>query len=370
MAQAGLGAPGVAPPPFGINSGVPGALVLPGMTSPASHGPIQPAGAGYGPQNHTLIVSREAAGGRHHSPREPRLQRWLFSRRLVFLIVGVLIAALAGGVAWWQLAGRYTTLPQVTRLSLAAAEAQLRGLGFKVETEPGRLDNGLAKGDVISTSPAAGAKVRKGATVELFPSDGPKLIGVPQVSGLALAAAQAALRQAGLTPGPVASQVSATIAAGIVISTSPAAGTSWPQPKPVTITVSAGPPLPNFVGQLQSVAEAWAQQNQISLNEQPDPKSDQPQGTITRESPAANSAVTKGEVVTIYISPGPPMVAIPNVDGMSLLDAAAKLQALGFQVTSQQSGPFGKNVFNYSPTGQAPKGSTITLYYGLPSLGG
>jgi hypothetical protein len=27
-------------------------------------------------------------------------------------------------------------------------------------------------------------------------------------------------------------------------------------------------------------------------------------------------------------------------------------------------------VFNYSPTGQAPKGSTITLYYGLPTIGG
>jgi hypothetical protein len=25
-------------------------------------------------------------------------------------------------------------------------------------------------------------------------------------------------------------------------------------------------------------------------------------------------------------------------------------------------------VFNYSPSGQAPKGSTITLYYGLPNL--
>jgi hypothetical protein len=34
------------------------------------------------------------------------------------------------------------------------------------------------------------------------------------------------------------------------------------------------------------------------------------------------------------------------------------------------AGPFGKTVFSYSPTGQAPKGSTITIDYGLPYLGG
>jgi serine/threonine-protein kinase len=89
-----------------------------------------------------------------------------------------------------------------------------------------------------------------------------------------------------------------------------------------------------------------------------------------RQSPAPNTPVTKGEVVTVYISPGPPNVPIPNVDGHGLVQAYRQLRALGFQVTAQQVGPFGRIVFNYSPNGQAPKGSTITLYYGLPSFGG
>ena len=75
-------------------------------------------------------------------------------------------------------------------------------------------------------------------------------------------------------------------------------------------------------------------------------------------------------MVTIYISPGPPNVQIPNVDNEGVRKATRQLQALGFQVSLQQVGPFGNTVFNYSPSGQAPKGSTITLYYGLPSLGG
>ena len=238
-----------------------------------------------------------------------------------------------------------------------------------VTTAAAKVDNTLAKGDVVTTVPAAAARVRKGSSIELIPSAGPRMISVPQVSGQALAAAQAALKQAGLTPGSVTNQVSGTIAAGIVISTNPGAGASWPQGKPVAITISAGPPLPNFVGQQQAAVQAWAQANGISLNQQPAPASStQPQGTITKQSPAPNTPVTKGEVVTIYISPGPPAVAVPNVDGMSVLQAYAKLRALGFQVTTTQSGPFGRTVFNYSPTGSAPKGSTITIFYGLPNV--
>jgi len=196
------------------------------------------------------------------------------------------------------------------------------------------------------------------------------MIGVPQVTGQSLADAQATLRRAGLTPGQVVNQVSATIPAGIVISTSPAAGASQPQPVPVKITVSAGPPLPNFVGQQQSAAQQWGGANGVSVNVQPATQSDQPQGTITRQSPAPNTPVSKGEVITVYVSPGPPNVAIPNVDGEGVLHAYHRLQALGFQVTTQQAGPFGRTVFNYSPSGQAPKGSTITIYYGLPNIGG
>jgi beta-lactam-binding protein with PASTA domain len=329
---------------------------------------MPPGAAGPGPAHRTLIVSQDR--GSHQAPREPMLQRWLFSRRLVYLVLAVTAAGLIGFVTWWQLAGKYETVPQVTRLTVTTARAELRDMGFTVKTGAPRLDNQVAKGQVIATHPAAGARVHRGSTVELIPSAGPRMIGVPQVTGQSLADAQATLRRAGLTPGQVVNQVSATIPAGIVISTSPAAGASQPQPDPVKITVSAGPPLPNFVGQQQSAAQEWGGANGVSVNVQPDTQSDQPQGTITRQSPAPNTPVSKGEVITVYVSPGPPNVAIPNVDGESVLHAYHRLRALGFQVTTQQAGPFGRTVFHYSPSGQAPKGSTITIYYGLPNVGG
>jgi len=343
---------------------------MPGARPPGPRppGPMPSGAAEPGPAHQTLIVPRD--GGSHQAPREPWLQRWLFSRRLAYLMLAVIAAGLVGFVTWWQLAGRYETVPQVTRLTVTSARAELRGMGFTVKTGAPRLDNRLAKGEVIATQPAAGARVHRGSTVRLIPSAGPRMIGVPQVTGQSLPDAQATLRRAGLTPGQVASQVSATIPAGIVISTSPAAGASQPQPDPVKITVSAGPPLPNFVGQNQSAAQQWTGANGVSLNVQPDAKNNQPQGTITRQSPAPNTPVSKGEVITIYVSPGPPNVAIPNVDGQGVLQAYHRLRALGSQVTTQQAAPFGKTVFNYSPSGQAPRGSTITIYYGLPNLGG
>jgi serine/threonine-protein kinase len=370
---------GATPPPDGPPAPGDQAVVPWAAPAPAPQGgdeafwpPAYPAGAQPGaahqPSQHTLIVSRPDHG--RPGAREPWLQRWLFSRRLVYVLLAVLAASLLAAAAWWQLAGRYARVPQLTRLSVAAARAELRGMGFTVRTGAARTDNLVARGEVATTQPGPGARVSRGSTVVLIPSAGPRMIAVPQVSGQPLATAEAALRQAGLTPGRVTRQVSGTITAGIVISTSPGAGASQPQPQPVTITVSAGPPLPDFTGQPQTTAEQWAQQNGVSLNEQPARSSDAPQGTIVRQSPAPNTPVSKGEVVTVYISPGPPNVAVPNVDGEGVLQAYHRLRALGFQVTTQAAGPFGKKVFNYSPSGQAPKGSTVTIYYGLPSLGG
>jgi eukaryotic-like serine/threonine-protein kinase len=324
--------------------------------------------------NKTLIVSSAdapygpAAPAGYPAAREPRLQRLLFSRRLGYLALAVVAIAVAAIVGWWLLAGRYTTVPKVAGMPAAAAQADLRNAGLTPVTGKAEFNNQVAKGMVVSTDPSGGARLAKGGRVTLIVSAGPHMITVPQVTGQPLTSAQAALKHVGLVPGKVKLVPSATIGAGIVIATDPGAGTSWPQPKPVTLTVSAGPPVPNFVGQPKTVAEGWAAANGVSLNEVVAHSSSQPVGTVLRQSVKPGSAFTKGQVITIDISPGPPMVAIPNVDGMRLEQAARILHKLGFQVQVNQAGPFGQVVFSYSPTGSATKGSTITLDIGLPHL--
>jgi serine/threonine protein kinase/beta-lactam-binding protein with PASTA domain len=340
---------------------------LPGAHRQSTHRP------GAYQANPTLIVAPGgpeepygAVGDRRG--REPRLQGLLFSRRLGYLAAVVAAAVVIGLVTWWQAAGKYVTVPKLTGLTVATARAELRATGLAVRVGSRReISNQVARGDVVRTSPDHGSRVSRGSVVTLIVSAGPRMIPMPQVTGQSLDAARAALRHAGLIPGPVTSQTSQTIPAGIVISTDPVAGTVWPQPRPVRLTVSAGPPLPDFRGQPKAAAEQWAQGNGVSLNEVT-VKSDQPADTVVRQSPPPGRPFSQGEVVTIYVSAGPPMVSIPNLDGMDVKQAARVLRRLGFQVSVVQAGPL-HTVFHYSPSGQAPKGSTVTLWAGMPSLG-
>jgi serine/threonine-protein kinase len=378
--------PPAAPPPLpwpGPPPGRTGHDLMPGVAPPApqSFGLPHP---GSSPQSvtrqfrpgpyrrdgqHTLIVSGGADADPYGPPRppygppEPRLQRLLFSRRLGYLAAAVAVVLVVGLAAWWLTSGRYTDVPKVTGMTVAAATAELREAGFTVTTGTARLDNQFAKGHVIRSVPAGGQRVGKGSRITLIPSAGPHRRPMPQVTGLTLPAAQAALRQAGLTPGRVTKQPSGTIAAGIVVSTTPAAGVMWPQPQPVRLVVSAGAPMPDFVGQPLGAAEGWASANGVSLDERTT-KSDEPAGTITHQSLPPGSAFARGQVITIKISAGPPMVKVPDVNGLSVARAAHILERRGFSVNVNQVGPL-DNVFNHSPSDQAPKGSTITLWVGL-----
>jgi beta-lactam-binding protein with PASTA domain len=328
---------------------------------------FQPPGPG---QHNTQVLAGGAAhddgqtviAGRDGWPEVPPAGRG--KRRIVLWVaLAALILAGAGAGGWWFTQDQ-AKVPTVAGLTESAAVKELRGDGFTVRQASAINNNTVKAGSIVRTVPAVGTKVRKGSAITLVPSAGPRTIKVPDISGQQLADAESALRQSGLTVGQVHKVASSSVDAGIVVSTSPAAGLLWPQPKPVTISVSAGPPLPNFVGQNEQAIQQWASQNDIQLNVQQAGNSDQPQGTITQQSPAANTPISQNETVTIMVSNGPPQVSIPNVDGQSLNDARTTLHQLGFKVTIKKFGPFNK-VFNYSPNGQAPKGSTITLYSGF-----
>jgi len=351
--------------------------------NPTSGYPAARAG-GHGGTNHTMIVpagmggdsgagafngggfngtdygAGAYSGRRQHRHDEPWLQRWLFSRRILILLAVVLV----GLGAWWLTEGQYFSVPSVVGMSVATARGDLTNAGLVAVSGTARHSDSVPAGQVISTDPAPGARITHGGKVTLITSLGPVLITVPSVSGQQLAQAEQSLRAAGLRPGQATYQASASIPSGVVISTSPVAYTHWPQNKPVGLIVSEGPPLPGFAGQQLSAAQGAAATGGYSINPVTVAKSDQPAGTILRQSPAAGTPITAGEVVTVWVSPGPPQVAVPNVQGMNVNQAEKALTAAGFQVTVNQIG-IGNRVVSYSPTGQAPQGSTITLTVGF-----
>ena len=324
--------------------------------------------------NHTMIVpaglDQDYADGGGYAPRarrsrsrgyrEPIFQRWLFSRRILIVLGVLLVAALV----WWMTDGQYFTVPTVAGMTVSTARADLANVGLVAVSGAARHSDTVPAGDVISTNPAAGARTRHGAKIILIRSLGPVQVVVPSVTGEQLAQADQALKKAGLIPAPPTYQPSASIPQGIVIATDPVAYRHWPKDKPVHLVVSAGPPLPNFVGQQLPAAQAAAQSGGYSINQITVAKSSQPSGTIVRQSPAANTPITTGEVVTVWVSPGPPQVSVPDVTGETINQAEHDLTAAGFNVTINQIGP-GHRVITYSPTGTAPQGSTITITVGF-----
>jgi eukaryotic-like serine/threonine-protein kinase len=319
--------------------------------------------------NHTMIVPAVAddvdAGPYRQRPRrsrgyrEPFLQRWLFSKRIIIVLAVVAV----GGIAWWLMAGQYFGVPNVDRMTVSSATGELKSAGLVAVLGKARHSDTVPKGDVISTDPSSGARVTHGERVTLISSLGPVLVSVPNVTGQQLGQAEQNLRAAGLTPAPPSYAPSASIQQGIVISTAPVAYTQWPKNKPVQLVVSQGPPLPNFVGQQLAQAQAEAQQGGYSIQFVM-VSSTQPANTVISQSPGPGSPVTAGEVVSVKVSQGPPNVPIPDVTGMTARQAASVLRQLGFLVNIQ-GGFTGNTVSSYSPTGQAPQGSTITLILGL-----
>jgi serine/threonine-protein kinase len=323
--------------------------------------------------SHTLVVDREEAlrhtdgggrhqgGGLHGGGREPFLGRWLFGPRLIIVALVIVLGVGLGLGGWWLTSGRFTEVPTVSGVSVSQATAVLTADGFAVQTGQRQVhSNTVPKGSVVGTSPAG--RVAKGTAVTIEVSSGPFTSAVPAVKGEKQNDAQAALQRVHLNFTVV--QVASNAPVGTVTGTKPAAGTTWPQTKAVTIMVAAGPPLPNFTGMDINAAEQLAGQDKVTLQQQQDNNSQQAKGIITGQQPTAGGVFQPGQTVVVQVSTGPQLVAVPDPIGMSVQDATRLLENAGFQVKVNRFGFFNK-VFDYSPVDQAPRGSTITLDTGF-----
>jgi eukaryotic-like serine/threonine-protein kinase len=99
--------------------------------------------------------------------------------------------------------------------------------------------------------------------------------------------------------------------------------------------------------------------------------SNQPEGTVVDQEPVGGSRLTQTGTVTITVASGDPQpetVQVPNVIGMQEGAASAALRQDGFEVAvvRERCDPGCDRrpgaVWAQSPTGEAPSGSTVTIY--------
>jgi serine/threonine-protein kinase len=193
-------------------------------------------------------------------------------------------------------------LPLVEGKDIAVAQQAIRALGL-ADPVVQQVFDASKPGTVTHQEPPPQA-VKPGQPITLQVSKGPEMVGVPQVSGTAYPAAQAALAKAGLTP--VRQDTYSDVAQDTVLNQAPPAATSVPKGSSVTLTVSGGPQpfaMPNFANGSTSCATAKAQSEALGLVVTVKGRS----GTcgvdavLLQDPPAGSSGVRKGDPVTLYV---------------------------------------------------------------------
>ena len=130
------------------------------------------------------------------------------------------------------------TVPNVVNQPQAQATNSLTALGFAVTTSSANSTT-IPVGNVISQSTPGGQQAAAGSTIALVISLGPPQVAVPNVVGATLAGATTALDGVGLLR-TTTNAVSETVAAGSVISQTPAAGTMANVGSNVALVISTG----------------------------------------------------------------------------------------------------------------------------------
>ncbi|MFD7070228.1 Stk1 family PASTA domain-containing Ser/Thr kinase [Streptomyces sp. NPDC059913] len=190
-------------------------------------------------------------------------------------------------------------VPDLRNLSLADAKKELKKVGLVPGMVTREFDEETVRGDVIRTDPAAGTGRHPDSAVALVLSKGAP-VEVPDVTGLSVVDATAALAEEGLKAKVLPGRVHAPEVAG----------------------------------------------------------------DIARQSPGEGAEAAEGDTIELTVSKGPRMIDVPDVVGKDLDDATAELEKAGFEVKVDRPFlSFSDTIASQSVKGgdQAAEGSTITI---------
>jgi serine/threonine-protein kinase len=194
-------------------------------------------------------------------------------------------------------------VPSVVNLDAAQATHVLHQAGFKV-TAVRQSSTTIPKNMVISTNPAAGSTEPHGSTIVMTYSSGPPRVAVPNVVNQPLAEAELLVQQRGFVPA-IKHQVTSSVAAGTVLSQTPASGKAA-QGATITLTVAKAPAavtVPHLAGETGVAAAALL--GRLGLNPQVEQvtRSVHPayDGLVLSTLPKAGSGVAPGSTVVLRI---------------------------------------------------------------------
>jgi len=303
-------------------------------------------------------------------------EEWVVRRRPPWrwIIVALLALGLAALVAYALTRPSHIGVTDVIGKDASTAEKILddAGLKWSVKAVPSFAPrNQVVEQDPIPTA-RGGGKIEEGSTITLSVSQGPAIVAVPSVAGLAQDQAMNRLAKAGFKAN-VEQRFSKGVKRGLAIGTEPAAGTQLSTAQPVTLLISRGAntvSVPSVVGMDDQAALA-AIQNAGLAGVVVQRDSTEPQGEVLSQSPVGGQQVARGSQVTIFASTG--VITVPDVTGQTRKTAVTALKKAGFvvAVTEQPSSDpaeLNRVISEFPPGGsRGQRGDTVTISVGVAS---
>ncbi len=238
----------------------------------------------------------------------------------------------------------------------------------------------LPVGAVIRTDPETGKKLETGKALTFVVSTGPPPVPLPELNGLDAATALGTLTDGGLVLGVETPEYSEDVPTGVIIrwtvSSQPTlvAGQEVIKGTAVDTFVSQGPAprvVPDLTGMSIESATTALTDLQLTINRGDDQFSIVAAGGVATQSPAAGESLARGTAVTVAISKGPDLVAVPQIGTLKFDKVGPALEAAGFVVGTVSGNTRGFPIAVFSAgqpvaVGQLlPRGTVLdVLYYG------
>ena len=266
-------------------------------------------------------------------------------------------------------------VPKVVGMTEDEAKKTLNeaGLGYKVASR--EESEKYEEGTVCEQSVEAGEKVDKNTTIKVVVSS--KLIGeeieVPNVSGEDEATAQKMLEAKGLKVGTSEAVYSDKYEEGIVIGTTPSAGSKVTKDTEIIMQVSKGSEkieVPNVVGKADADAQSAIKSANLKVGTVTYEYDDSMEkGKVVSQSVKAGKKVEAGTEVSIVVSKGQKpeeKVEVPNLSGLTYEKAKSLLESYGLKAQKggeEESEEAVGRVSRWSPYNTSvEKGTSVTIW--------
>lgn len=175
--------------------------------------------------------------------------RWTFVKKpwfvlafAVFLVAVVLIFSVNQIMRTLLHSRPEVSVPNIQGKSLPEALQIVSTVDLSLQHDSTEFDETLPAGTVINQQPQSGMRVRSGRSIRVVVSRGGRASFVPDVMGKRLAEAQSVLAAEGIQLGAINESFSTDQSKGIVLGQHPSSGTVVTRGAMVDLEVSKGPP--------------------------------------------------------------------------------------------------------------------------------